>query len=133
MELHRKGHLGWHIFPSLCQSNCPCAFRPQLKYCLPQEDFPDHTSTADLTPPECPELSELAPVITLPWLTPAVWLLSCPTSLHLHSFSFSWKGQAHGQYVIVVHWTLTYKASLLRAPSSSSGREHNSRREGRRA
>lgn len=120
---------GQHSLPSLCQSNCPCAFRPQLKCCLSQEDFPDHTSTADLTPSECSGLSELAPVTPLPWLTPAVWLLSCPTSPNLHSFSFSWEGQAHSQYLIVAHWTLSYECSLLRAPGSSSRREHNSRAE----
>lgn len=91
-----------------------------LKCCHPQEDFPGHTSTADLTPSECPEHSELALVTPLPWATPVVWWL--------HSFSL-WEGQAHHQYSVIARWSLSYEGRLLRASGSSPRRKHNSRAE----
>lgn len=56
-----------HGLPFLCQAKCPCAFRPQLRCHLPQEDSPDQTSPAGLTPSECPEHSALALVTPRPW------------------------------------------------------------------
>lgn len=62
---HRPSLAGQHSLPCpLCQSMCPCTFRPQLGCHLPQEESPDCTSTADLS--ECPEHTELALVTPLP-------------------------------------------------------------------
>lgn len=51
----------------LCQAKCPCAFRPQLRCHLPQEDSPDQSSPAGPTPSECPKHSAMALVTPLPW------------------------------------------------------------------
>lgn len=90
-----------HSLPSpLCQSKCPCAFRAWLTCRLHQEDFPDHTSTASLTPSERPEHSAMALVTPLPSVTPVAWWLSCSAFP-----SSSWEGQAHGQSSAAGHRT----------------------------
>lgn len=118
-----------HSLPSpLCQSKCPCAFRPWLRCRLHREDFPDHTSTASLTPSERPEHSAKALVTPLPSVTPVAWWLSCS------AFRPSPLSPPHGRARHTVSPQQlgigpTYEGSRRRAPGGSSGREHNSRAE----